>query len=493
MSSSGPGQGSFASGSFGTSGDIFAAALAEHSQQQQSQPKAKQQPKARAKRQPKRAAAPSQQAFATPADHGAATTRKTGQKSHNGKTSSASGSAGSAAADSQSQFLGNSQFTSQMGSTNRQIGSGTTGRGGKKAEKIVPKVELELGRLVLPSFVREIRDAVFRANLKSLGDFSLRDLNFVASSSSTTSASSLSSTDADVPFAVMRTSWDYASQLEKIAFDQKQECHGHQNANAASTADPRVPCVFGFFDRTDKLGTTGLLPLNGSTAAAAASNTHNMPSSSSSSSAPKGSVDARLEELMHALKCYQAQIRAARAVLLVKSTDRSTDYLAKGLIRYDLDVVEATSLDEAGVYVVLAVEAVFKSKTKKSTGEFHHRSEGCKSVPVNVEGVGAMFGTWCSMLMEIPGCGEEMAKVVAERWKSLPEFVKAVEEEAVAGGGAGGGVASGKGSCNAVERELEELAVPIRGKNETRRLGPVLAKRIVQFFASEDSAEIIAA
>ncbi|CAD7940077.1 unnamed protein product [Amoebophrya sp. A120] len=303
-------------------------------------------------------------------------------------------------------------------------------------------VVLEICTLVPEAFTREIKDAKFRSSVQSLGEFSIQEQA------------------SPFPFAFLRTSWDYASAMDAVFGDAssvknkssskttpggKQPAEQRQEIIQQDSYDPRLPCVMGFFDRT-----------------------------------VRNATDAQLRELMENLKKMQIQRRAARAVLVVKSDDRSTDYVAEGLVLHDLDMIEVSSLSEAGSYVLVAVEAVLKSKNKKTaTGEFHHRAEGCKSVPTNVEGIGAMYGNWCSMLMEIPGLGEEMAKVVAENFKTPPLLVSAIlQDEARAYGN--------------VLKQLENLLVPQRGKNETRRLGPALANRIVQFFASDDPEEIIA-
>ncbi|CAD7931228.1 unnamed protein product [Amoebophrya sp. A25] len=339
-----------------------------------------------------------------------------------------------------------SQTTTDFGTQNSILGGtarGSNKRGtpskAAKAVKEVPKVDLVLGASVPSLFLTEIRNALFQWRPTGAAcEFNVTDLSKQGTGGVPPGSGFFGGTEPpvlDSPFAVIRSSWDYASHMEKVSGAMEQE----------NTRRPacQVPCVIGFLDRTGENRKKPIID------------------------------DETCAATMTALKEFQAQQGAARAVLVVRNRDStSTGYLARGLVAYDLDMVEIFSLEEAGAYVCLVLDAIVKSRTKKTTGEFHNRSEGCKSVP-HSEGRGAMFVNWVSMLMEVPGCGEEMAKVVANRWPSLATLLDALES-----------------AVDIVKSEMRELMVPQRGKSETRKLGPVLANRICNFFVSENPAEI---
>jgi len=104
--------------------------------------------------------------------------------------------------------------------------------------------------------------------------------------------------------------------------------------------------------------------------------------------------------------------------------------------------------------------------------------------------------TWVSQLMQVAGVSEEIAKVVSERYPSPGSLMHAVTQ---ASRGAHSSAASkdldvapagmpskGKAATGAVaDSFLADLEYPIRGKKGTRRLGPVVSRRIFTLFHPE--------
>merc|ERR1712085_180301 len=81
----------------------------------------------------------------------------------------------------------------------------------------------------------------------------------------------------------------------------------------------------------------------------------------------------------------------------------------------------------------------------------------------------------------VPGVGEEAASRITEAIPSLFEMLKVAREWR---------------RLSVEEREnrknvLQDLEIPVRGKKQSRRLGPVLSKRILNLFGSETGGEII--
>lgn len=170
-----------------------------------------------------------------------------------------------------------------------------------------------------------------------------------------------------------------------------------------------------------------------------------------------------------------------------------------GMVRYGLDAVEVSSVKEAGIYVALAVEAVRKSEREKKLKL--RKGDVCRSVgilggggpgssgPAGVRG--EFYVQWVSMLMEIPGVSEEIAKTVAETYPSLKKLLSDLGGEKGAGGASASGqvklVSAAAGyNCAATTNKLENLEIATRSKKESRRLGPVVAGRIVGFFSGDD-------
>ena len=73
--------------------------------------------------------------------------------------------------------------------------------------------------------------------------------------------------------------------------------------------------------------------------------------------------------------------------------------------------------------------------------------------------------------MQIPGVSEEVAKAVAGRHPSPGALLEAVEAAAAPPG------------AQRAERFLADLELPIRGGRGTRRLGPVVSRRIFELFS----------
>merc|ERR1712139_460396 len=91
--------------------------------------------------------------------------------------------------------------------------------------------------------------------------------------------------------------------------------------------------------------------------------------------------------------------------------------------------------------------------------------------------------SWVSQLMQVPGVSEEIAKVIAERFPSPGALLAAVAGADKDGSRSASSSSSGSDLNTAVaDAFLAELEYPIRGKKCTRRIGPIISRRLFTLF-----------
>lgn len=220
-------------------------------------------------------------------------------------------------------------------------------------------------------------------------------------------------------------------------------------------------------------------------------------------------------------KAYEAKIPAGqrydeetcqrpKLILLYispSSDDTIVDLIAQAVVIYGIEPVEVATWQEGGVYMQIASVGCLKSQSRKNNEETIFKGEGCKSVPV--EGYGRKYVTWVSMLKELPEVGEEGAKAVGEAYPSLNRLLNKIEEcEEKARLRMMQENLAGEPSKKRTKKEMEtfvsihhgqllienflaDVQIPIRGRNDYRRLGPKTGARIIKFFASTDPNEYL--
>jgi len=186
------------------------------------------------------------------------------------------------------------------------------------------------------------------------------------------------------------------------------------NSGARYVVDRRVPLVFGYFEFTER----------------AKNEKKNISEND----------DLQFAAAVGDLVAFAEQHRAVRTVMvmrarpwtfeggndLTKDSQRFVRAIARGFVHHQIDVIETHSVKEAACYMTCAIEALLKSKTKKITGFFETRGSICKSV--THAGKGQFFSNWCSMLMEIPGVSEEVAKAIANEFPTVTALTKCAVE-----------------------------------------------------------------
>lgn len=364
----------------------------------------------------------------------------------------------------------------------------------REPSETAPTVRVELGTQLSPTFRTEIGQVLFESeNISSVTIVDAADSH---------------------SFALVHTSFDYAAQVDKLR-DEEGAMYG--GAQGGSRFNPQNGIMTGGGPEqgtTSSQAATGATPTMGpASSVPPTSYTRTLPVVFAFAEFAKG-ASTQLDPHFQALLAFSQKHRPARSVLIVKTAkpwtpNRSNDLpavLARGFIHHNIDVVDVVSYREAAVYLHLACDAILKSAKKKISTNFSVRGDTCKSVPLG-DGKGERFVTWVSMLMEVPGCTEEPAKAVAERYPDVVSLLTKVREEEekaaleAAASGAfikGGPSVGGRGTTPAKQQKnaaswefLAEIEVPQKGKKEFRRLGPVLAARICRFFGSSDPGGLV--
>jgi hypothetical protein len=144
--------------------------------------------------------------------------------------------------------------------------------------------------------------------------------------------------------------------------------------------------------------------------------------------------------------------------------------LLESLVHHGLDVVELRGALEAAEYVAQCAATVVESRKRRVPSRFKVAGVRCQTLRDPVD---KMRISWISQLMQIPGVSEEIAKVIAERYTSPATLLAAVAKLDVSH------VAS---SSSEGDSFLAEIEYPIRGKKGTRRVGPIISRRIALLF-----------
>merc|ERR1719316_2525239 len=147
--------------------------------------------------------------------------------------------------------------------------------------------------------------------------------------------------------------------------------------------------------------------------------------------------------------------------------------LARCLVKSHVNCVEVSTADGGAGYILQCASAVLESRKRKFPSRFKTEGERCQTVPRRQEN--QQLITWISQLMQVPGVSEEVAKVIAKRHSSPAALLAAVN-----------------GNPPAKQEFLADLEVPIRGQKSSRRLGPVLSRRLHSLFsASVQEGEVL--
>lgn len=151
---------------------------------------------------------------------------------------------------------------------------------------------------------------------------------------------------------------------------------------------------------------------------------------------------------------------------------KNAELLAEVLVSLGWNTVEVRTPQQAAMYAINCAEAVVKSRGRTLPSRFKVQGVRCQTVPKDPDD--RLANTWVSQLMQVQGMSEEMAKVVAERFSSPFAMMEAISVAAQS-------APEGKQEATA-DRFLSDLELPIRGKKGTRRLGPVLSRRLFTLF-----------
>mmetsp|Transcript_56098 Transcript_56098/g.126191 ORF Transcript_56098/g.126191 Transcript_56098/m.126191 type:complete len:304 (-) Transcript_56098:36-947(-) len=152
-----------------------------------------------------------------------------------------------------------------------------------------------------------------------------------------------------------------------------------------------------------------------------------------------------------------------------KSQEDVLSTSASCLVGHSVGVVEVADAVGAAKYVAQCVASVVESQRRRLPSRFKVAGPRCQTLSDS----DAIQKAWVSQLMQIPGVSEEAAKAVAQRHPSPAALMHAIKEE-----------------CShepyslqpASDSFLASLELPSRGRNDVRRLGVSLSKRICAVF-----------
>lgn len=159
--------------------------------------------------------------------------------------------------------------------------------------------------------------------------------------------------------------------------------------------------------------------------------------------------------------------------------------LSASLVRHGVGSVEVCSVEHASRYVVQCALSVAESRKRRLPSRFKVAGVRCQTLPRDPQD--RLRLTWVSQLMQLAGVSEEIAKSIAGRHSSPGALMQAISD-AFGASGASSSSAGARGPADAsalADAFLADLEFPIRGKKGTRRLGPVVSRRIFALFHPE--------
>jgi len=145
--------------------------------------------------------------------------------------------------------------------------------------------------------------------------------------------------------------------------------------------------------------------------------------------------------------------------------------------------VEVRDIAHAAEYALQCATSIAESRRRRTPSRFKVAGVRCQTLPRDP--ADKLRLTWVSQLMQVPGVSEEIAKAIAGLHPTPAAMLDAVA--CAAGGVAGAG--GGQGGVSQGEAFLSDLEIPIRGRKGTRRLGPVVSRRIFALFHPETPAD----
>lgn len=148
--------------------------------------------------------------------------------------------------------------------------------------------------------------------------------------------------------------------------------------------------------------------------------------------------------------------------------------LAACLIHHHVAVVEVGSHVHAANYVAQSAAAIAESKRRRLPSRFKVVGSRCQTLPRDKGD--SLRITWVSQLMQVPGVSEEIAKAIAERHPSPGSLLQTVMELDSTG------ASLRSPDVHPASGFLADLEYPIRGKKGTRRIGPIVSRRIFAMF-----------
>jgi len=155
--------------------------------------------------------------------------------------------------------------------------------------------------------------------------------------------------------------------------------------------------------------------------------------------------------------------------------------LAAGLVRHGLGVVELHGVPEAAEYVVQCSAAVAESRKRRVPSRFKVAGLRCQTLRDPGD---KLRISWVSQLMQIPGVSEDIAKIIAERYPSPGVLLDAVARASASSAVAGP-------DALMADAFVAELEYPIRGKKSTRRIGPIVSRRVFTLFHPDVTPELV--
>lgn len=172
-----------------------------------------------------------------------------------------------------------------------------------------------------------------------------------------------------------------------------------------------------------------------------------------------------------------------------------SERLALAMVRLGVGTVEVRDCAHAAQYVVQCAAAVAECKRRRVPSRFKVPGVRCQTLPKDPQD--KLRLTWVSQLMQVAGVSEEIAKAVAGRYASPSALLLAVAESAAAA--AGGSAADDQGGLRieapsmteVADAFLADLEYPTRGKKGTRRLGPVVSRRLFTLFHADTPADTV--
>lgn len=150
---------------------------------------------------------------------------------------------------------------------------------------------------------------------------------------------------------------------------------------------------------------------------------------------------------------------------------------AASLVQHRVGFVEVRTVEQAAEYTLQCALAIAASRKRRIPSRFKIAGVKCQTLSRDPDD--SLRRIWVSQLMQLPGVSEDIAKTISNRYSSPAALLKAVSS--IAGSPAVGGATG--------DLFLADLEYPIRGKKETRKVGPVISRRIFTLFHPQASAQ----